>query len=56
MTETKDIEDPVSCGGFDSLDFGLAEYAEGDAERALSTYIIKEESLIHKNGRANPEL
>lgn len=36
-TETKDIADPVSDGGFDSLAFGLAEYAEGDAERTLST-------------------
>lgn len=36
--ETKEIADPVSDGGFDSLDFGLEEYAEGEAERTFSTY------------------
>lgn len=56
MTETREIADPDNCGGLDSLDFGLAEYAEGDAERAFRTYGIKEESLIHKTGDANPEL
>lgn len=35
--ETKDIADPVSEGGVDSFDFGLAEYAEGEAERTFST-------------------
>lgn len=36
-TETKDIADPMSDGGLESFDFGLAEYAEGEAERAFST-------------------
>ena len=56
MTETSEIADPFSCGGLNSLDFGFAEYAEGDAERAFSTWRIKEERLIHKNGHANTEL
>ena len=36
-TETNDTTDPLSDGGFDILDFGLAEYAEADAERTFTT-------------------
>lgn len=36
-TETRDIADPVSDGGLESFDFGLAEYADGEAERTFST-------------------
>lgn len=36
-TETRLIADPVSVGGVDNLDLGLAEYAEGEAERTFST-------------------
>lgn len=39
-TETNDIMDPLSEGGFDSLDFGLAEYAEAEAERTFITYMV----------------
>lgn len=38
-TDTKDIPVPVSDGGLDSLDFGLAQYAEGEADRTFSTYL-----------------
>ena len=31
------MAEPVSDGGFDSLDLGLAEYADGEAERTFST-------------------
>lgn len=44
--ETKDIRVPVSDGGLDNLDFGLAEYAEGEAERTFSAYLG---SYIHNN-------
>lgn len=37
-TETNDIADPVRDGGFDNLDFGLAEYAEGEAPRTFIAY------------------
>lgn len=36
-TDTNEIADPVSDGGWDNLAFGLAEYAEGDAERTFKT-------------------
>jgi hypothetical protein len=36
--ETKEIADPVSDGGFPSLVFGLAEYAEGDLTRVLAGF------------------
>lgn len=41
-TETKEIADPVKVGGLDNLDFGLAEYAAGEADRTFSTYNIKQ--------------
>ena len=37
-TETNEMEDPVNDGGLDNLELGLAEYAEGDAERTFNTY------------------
>lgn len=37
-TETSDIAGPVRDGGFDNLEFGLAEYAEGEAPRTFKTY------------------
>lgn len=37
-TETKEILDPVSDGGLDNLLSGLAEYAEGEADRTFKTY------------------
>ena len=42
--ETNDIAEPVSKGGFDSLLFGFAEYAEGEAERTFKTYKAIQES------------
>lgn len=39
IIETNEIADPVSDGGFDNMDFGFAEYAEGEAERTFNTYI-----------------
>lgn len=36
-TETNDIADPMSNGGLESLLLGLAEYAEGEAERTFKT-------------------
>lgn len=37
MTETNEMEDPVSDGGLDNLDLGLAEQADGEAERTFNT-------------------
>ena len=37
ITETNDIADPVSDGGDDNLVFGLAEYADGEADRTFRT-------------------
>ena len=35
------MADPIRVGGFDNLEFGLAEYAEGDAPRTFITYTKK---------------
>lgn len=37
-TETSEMADPVSDGGFDNLEIGLAEYAEGEADNTFKTY------------------
>jgi len=42
ITETREIAEPVSAGGFDNLDFGLAEYAADDADRTFKTCIYDE--------------
>lgn len=39
ITETNEIEDPVSDGGLVNLDFGLAEKAVADADRTFNTWI-----------------
>lgn len=36
-TETREMEVPIKAGGFESMEFGLAEYAAGEAERAFNT-------------------
>lgn len=35
-TETREMEVPIKTGGFDTMEFGLAEYAAGEAERTLN--------------------
>ena len=35
------MADPIRVGGFDNLEFGLAEYAEGDAPRTFITYTLE---------------
>jgi hypothetical protein len=37
ITETNDIADPVRDGGDDNLEFGFAEYADGEADRTFRT-------------------
>lgn len=37
ITETNDIAVPVRDGGLVSLVFGLAEYAEGEADKTFKT-------------------
>lgn len=37
-TETSEMADPVSKGGLDNLELGLAEYADGVAERTFNAY------------------
>lgn len=39
----------MSDGGLVSLDFGLAEKAEGDAERAFNTWIETRKSVTKRN-------
>jgi hypothetical protein len=39
ITETSDIADPVRDGGEANLDFGFAEYADGEADKTFRTYI-----------------
>lgn len=51
-TETKEIPDPVSVGGIDSVDFGLAEYAAGEAERTFSTCSIRQPCVIYQFGNS----
>lgn len=46
ITETREIAEPVSAGGFDNLDFGLAKYAAGDADRTFKTCIYDELNTI----------
>ena len=36
--ETNEIADPVSSGGSENLESGLAEYADWEAERTFKTY------------------
>ena len=41
-TETNEMEDPEWDGGAESLDFGLAEYADGEAESTFKTWNIRQ--------------
>lgn len=47
-TETKEIPDPVKVGGTDNLDFRLAEYAAGEAERTFSTCSLRQLCVVNQ--------
>lgn len=48
ITETKEIADPVSEGGLDNLELGLAEYAEDEAERTFKAYTNISQTSMHE--------